>query len=225
MQHCINCNCKSYLFNFLTDEELEIINKNRFVVQFNTGELIFKQGTPNTHVISFTQGFAKLYIEGQYGKNAILRIIKPTEFISGGGLFVDNRHHYSVTALIPSKACFIKASIMKEMIDRNKIFAHKYMGELNKKLISSYDKLINNYEKNREGRIATILLYLKEEIFNTNPYPLTLSKQELSEFTGMSKESVFKIIKEFNDAGFIKNGGDTVEIVNYKSLHKIAMNG
>ena len=77
---CLTCSMKSPLFNFLTEEELELITRTKKRVFFKAGEIIVKQGVPMSHVISFNQGLAKVYIEGSNDRNFILQFIKPTQF-------------------------------------------------------------------------------------------------------------------------------------------------
>ena len=50
---------------------------------------------------------AKVYLEGDKGKNIIIKILKGGELVGGPGFKVDNRHHFSVTAITDAKACFI----------------------------------------------------------------------------------------------------------------------
>ena len=88
--HCIDCCRKSPIFELLRPKELKLIDDNRHEVVYNPGETIFKQGTACTHVLSFTSGLAKIHMAGLNGKNLIIRLIKPIEFITGAGLFTNN---------------------------------------------------------------------------------------------------------------------------------------
>ena len=56
---CSTCSLKLNIFKYLNDEELNIINKNRFEVQFRKNETIYKQGGPLTHVACLTNGKSK----------------------------------------------------------------------------------------------------------------------------------------------------------------------
>ena len=102
--NCRDCCCRSAIFANLTDSELELINSNRYEVAFRAGEIMFKQGTPFPHFLCVTEGLAKLYIEG-LGKNQILSLVKPVEYIFGPGVYFDNRHHYSAAAVEDSSEC------------------------------------------------------------------------------------------------------------------------
>ena len=94
--NCKSCSRRNNLFSCLTNEELEIVDQHRYELTFNKGEIIFKQGSPLTHVACITDGLAKLYIEGLNRRNLILSFAKPVTMIGGPGMFVDYRHHFSV---------------------------------------------------------------------------------------------------------------------------------
>jgi len=145
---CVDCNCKNSIFSALSSAELELINSNRFEVSFKAGEMMFKQGTPSPHFRCLTTGLAKLYIEG-YGKNLILSLVKPVEYILGPGIFVDNRHHYSASAVEDSTACLVDVITFKKMIRNNPDFADEFIRGLKelypKKKIKKKIKKINGY--------------------------------------------------------------------------------
>jgi CRP/FNR family transcriptional regulator len=85
--------------------------------------------------------------------------------------------------------------------------------------------LINLSNKYMPGRVADTLLYLKNNIFETNPYTFILSKQELADMSGMTKESFIRSLKEFEDSGLIRQTRNTIEILKENELTEISRNG
>lgn len=223
--HCITCGKKSPIFEFLTEEELHLINDHRYEVVYKPGEIIFKLGTPCTHVLSFTSGLAKIHLEGDDGKNLIIRFVKPVEFVAGAGIFVNNRHHYTMTAIDKSYVCFIEKETFLEVLSSNKKFSEEFIKQTQQDLIHSFQKLINLNQKHSQGKIAEALLYLSKEIYNSNPFELSITKLELAELAGMSKEGVFKILKEFNKEKIILTQGTDIEILNLDLLSIISRKG
>jgi len=86
---CLTCTRRSSMFNFLSREELQIVRENRITIHYKTGEIIQKQGTFMSHVISVNAGLVKLYLEGDDNSHTILRIVTPTNFIGGPGVYFD----------------------------------------------------------------------------------------------------------------------------------------
>jgi len=224
-KNCRDCKFRSPLFNLLSDNELDLIDQKRFEVRFRAGETIRKQGTYLSHVISLNAGLAKLYLEGIDNRNVILRIISPTNFIGGPGLYVDQRHHYSVTALVDSVACFIEREVFKEIIHLNKNFAAEFIKDLSNNTLTTYNRLINLTQKQIPGRMADALVYLSDEIFKSKSFKLLLSKQDLADLSGMSKDSAVKGLRSFKEEGIIDMNKDLIEILDYETLKKISKIG
>ena len=111
---CKDCLKRCDMFRHLTDDELDYINKHRYEAKFKAGEVIFKQGSPTAHVVSFSTGLAKLYIEASTSRDVIIAIVQPTSLIGGPGLYLDARHKYSLSALTDALVCFIDANPFRE---------------------------------------------------------------------------------------------------------------
>lgn len=224
-RHCSDCNLKLSLFKHLTEAELDIVNKNRQEVIFEPGETIFKQGAPMTHIICLTSGLAKVYMEGIDKKNLLLKIIKPTEMIGGPGLFTDNLQHYSVVTLRRTMACYIDMYAFKELLVQNKEFLISFIQHINLQSIRMFDKLLNLTQKQMPGRIADLIIYLSKSVYEKDKFELELSRQDIADFTAMTKESAIRVLKEFKDSGIINLEGNRLEIINLATLEQISRTG
>lgn len=223
--NCKNCNKRNNIFSLLTNEELEEINKRRYELTFNKGEIIFKQGSPLTHVACITDGLAKLYIEGLNKRNLILSFAKPVTIIGGPGLFVDYKHHFSVAAVEETTACLIDTKVVEEMIERNHLFACDILRSSNLTNINNFSKFINLTQKQMHGRIADAFIFLMDEIYGRNPFILSISRQDIADLTAMSKENVIRVMKVFKDQELIRVEGNLIEVLNKKELIRIGATG
>jgi len=222
---CKNCKKRNNIFSLLTDEELELVDKNRYELTFNKGEIIFKQGSPLTHVACITDGLAKIYIEGLNKRNLILSFAKPVQMIGGPGMFVDYKHHFSVAAVEETTACLVDTKVVEGLFEQNKVFACDLLKRTNQVSIDSFKKFINLTQKQMHGRIADAFIFLTDEIYGRNPFLLSLSRQDLADLTAMSKENVIRVIKTFKDQGYLKVEGNLVEILDKKELIRIGETG
>jgi CRP/FNR family transcriptional regulator len=208
----------------LSTTELELINDNRYEVSFKAGEMMFKQGTPSPHFLCLTSGLAKVYIEG-YGKNLILSLVKPVEYILGPGIYVDNRHHYSASAVEDSTACMVDANTFKLIMRDNPDFAYEFIRRISIMTIFNFEQFISLTQKQMNGRIADALFYLSDQIYGSNPFEMTISRQDLADLSGMSKESAIRILKEFKDERILTVNGNILHILNPQQLKKISETG
>lgn len=224
-KNCEECNHKSPLFSLLSPAETEILNEDRFEVQFKTGETIAKQGTILTHLISLTSGHVKIYIEGINDRNLLLNLYGPFSILGGPGMFLDQRHHYSITALEPSSVCFINVESFKKVINLNPLFTAKFLEHLNSKQVMLYNKLISLTQKQMHGKIADALIYLSEKIYNNLEFELTISRQDLADMTAMSKDSAIRILKELEKDEIIVINGRKISIPGMELLKEISAKG
>jgi len=213
------------LFTELTDGELEIINDKRFEVHFNAGENIIKQGTVASNLVYLTSGLAKQYIEGYDHRNLILEIIKPWAVFGGTGIYVDMRYHYSVTALEEVTTCFIDIVNFKKLIRLNPDFAERFMNYCGTCSTKTFEHLVGITQKQMHGRIADVLIYLSEKVHNKLEFDITLSRQDIAEFSGMSKDSAIRIIKEFENEGIVQASGKNININKMELLKEISIKG
>jgi CRP/FNR family transcriptional regulator, polysaccharide utilization system transcription regulator len=212
----------SQLFSLLNQEELQLVNANKIHVRFKAGETIKKQGTFMSHVLSVNSGLAKLYLEGIEGRPAILRIVKPTNFIGGPGIYYDQRHHFSITALLESSVCFIDLQVFKKVLSGNTLFAEEFLKDFSRDVLTVYNRLIFLTQKQMPGRMADALLYLHDEIFGQPRFPMVLSRFELSELSAMSRESAVKLLRDFQKEDLIRISDHEMEILDIESLRKIS---
>jgi CRP/FNR family transcriptional regulator, polysaccharide utilization system transcription regulator len=224
-RNCRDCPFKSKLFNLLTDEELKIVHENKHTVQYKTGETIIKQGTNMSHVLSVNTGLAKLYLEGPDNRNSIIRIVKPTSFVGGAGMYLDQFHHFTLTALMETRVCFIRIDTFKQLIISNQLFHEEYMRDFSRNVLEVYGRLLVLTQKQMSGRMADTLIYLFNEVFQSSKFTLFLSKSDLADLSGMSKESAIKVLREFQKDGIIDLNINEIELLDPASLQKISKLG
>jgi len=218
---CRHCFRKNVLFELLTDDELETLNENRTEVSFKKGEIIYKQGSPLSHIVIISEGLGKNYIEGPRGKNLIISIVKPYEICGGPGMYVDMRHHSTLMALVDTKACFIDVNIFKDVIRLNSIFAEEFIKKFSERNLHTFGQFVTLTQKNMEGRIAEALLYLKNNVFKNGSIK-HISKQEIADLTGLTKESTIRVMKDFKSELVIDEKNREIEILDEKVLQKYA---
>jgi CRP/FNR family transcriptional regulator, polysaccharide utilization system transcription regulator len=222
---CQGCQSMSPLFCLLNQEELKLVDENKIHVRFNAGETIRKQGTYMSHVLSINDGLAKVYLEGIEGRSAILRVVKPTNFVGGPGIYFDQMHHYSITALHDTSVCFIDLKVFKQILKGNHMFAEEFLKDLSREVIKVYNRLIHLTQKQMPGRMADALLYLRDDIFKQDKFLMVLTRSDLAELSAMSKESAVKILRDFQKDGLIRISEKEMEILDYENLVRISRIG
>jgi CRP/FNR family transcriptional regulator len=222
---CLNCSKRSVLFDVLTADELQLMDRNKTSVFYREGETIRKQGAVFTHVIAVNGGLAKVYLESQKSNNLLLSLLSPPSFIGGPGMFTDKKHHFTVVAITEVSVCFIDMKTFIKLLHSNDHFMEEYMKHLSTITLNIYNRLLNLTQKQMSGRLADALLYLSEEVYKARSFELSISSKDLAELSGMSKDNVVRNMKNFQELGYIQNSGKHLEIINPAKLISLSQNG
>ncbi len=69
------------------------------------------------------------------------------------------------------------------------------------------------------------MLCLANRVFKSDKFCLPLSRSDLADLTGLSIESVLRIMKDFKNEGLIETKGKNIKILNEEQLDKISRFG
>lgn len=221
---CKICSCenKPSLFKNLSKKDFEEIHSERKEIYFNAGDVIFKQGTALTHFACFQKGLAKVYFERPEGSNILINFGTPGRLCGSMGLYTDNVHHVTVQALTDVKTCLIAVKNLESVLGRSQEMAIEMIMLKNKNIINLTNKLANLTYKSMAGRVADVLLYLREEIYKTDNFTLNIGRQDLADLAAMTKESFIRTLKELKEANIIKANRTYLEILDLNGLRKIS---
>lgn len=225
VNNCENCVAAWKNFKNLSKSEIALLNENRYEATFKPGEIILKQGSPASNAVFLATGMAKIYIEGLNGKNFILGIGQPAGLIVGPGASTHSRYTYSVSALTVVQACFISFEIINQLIRQNAQFAFGMIEDLTIKSYALRDKLISLTQKRMPGRLAEAMLFFADGVYKSDEFDIILSRLELGEMTNMAKESVVRILKEFETSGVINTDCSKIKILDKEKLRLISERG
>jgi CRP/FNR family transcriptional regulator len=222
--HCMKAPKDTPLFRRLTEEELEILNKNRIQLSFKKGEIINKQGAFASNIFFILKGIAKTYIE-KGNKNLIISIQPAGSLIGLPSLSVDNVFHHSTKALVDTEINSYDINVIKNLMHQNPLFASEITDIINNNMVMLYDRFFSLTQKQLHGRLADILLCLSHKIYKSLDFELCMSRKDLAELTGMSTESAIRILKDFKDDKIIDITGKRLKILELEKMKRISATG
>jgi CRP/FNR family transcriptional regulator len=223
-----DCNCCSNSFSgfkSLTSNELLLFKESKCKVEFSKGETLIKQGTPCTSLVCLKKGYAKLHMEGIDGKTILLQVLKAGDFIVSPGVFNDNLNHFTITALTNCETCLITRESFEQTFGSNQQFAQHVLKQNHLTTSFLHNQLIKLSFKKMVGRVADTLLYLSNDIYDARSFHTTLSRQDLADLSGVSKESFIRIMKDFKESGIVDIDGNNINILSISLLQNISRIG
>ena len=223
---CINCTLKSNAVSILDRNELGLLEEGCSKLLFKNGELIFKEGAPASHITYVRSGFIKMIKRGIGGKDFILGVSKKGTYIGIQNLNrKSGKNYFSAIAVTDSELCFIEIDVFERLLKKNGNFAAEVIATICNDEMNYFERLVNNVQQQLPGRLANTLSYFRNQVYNTNPFHLNLSRIELASLIGTSRESVSRILKEFHDEKIIRMSGREIMILNESKLEEIKQKG
>jgi CRP-like cAMP-binding protein len=210
---------------FISDKEFDKLEKTSVKLNFKKGETILKQGGLPTHVVYLEKGIVKFNYENESNKNLILTIVSAPKILGGANLFYKDNNLFSFIAVEDCEVVLIDAKALEEVLVDNSRFAmmmFQVASEMFKKSVMNFISLAH---KQKEGRIADILLYLAAEVYHNTSFMLSLTRKEVAEFAGCSTENVIMTLSKWQTEKIILIEGKNIEIKDLDKLKYISKIG
>ncbi len=200
-------------FQLLTDDQKELIQNNSNVVRYNRKDTVFLQNTRTSHIMLVILGMVKIYKEGRNERTVLLKIATSGGYIGLMSVMGDQLHQYSAAAVDDSEICFIDINAFRNVLIENGKFSLQLMSLISKDGLYIFNRLMNQTHKQLPGRIAEVLMYFAGEIYQDSTFSFPLTRRELAELAGTTKESFIRTLTEFKNDKIIRLDGSHVEII------------
>lgn len=222
---CNKCHIKCVAARNLDTTQIAVMEHNSAQVTFKKGEIIFKQDALSLNVAFLKEGLAKIHMHGP-AHEKIIKIVKAPCYLGIPTTIGDKINQYSATALLDNTtACFIDVNLFRNFIISNGAFAYEIILDLCQNELSDYQRYVNQSQKQVPGLVAETLVCLAEKIFESNSFSLPLTRSELGDLVGASRENISRVLTDFSNAGIIRINAKEIEILDLKKLEAIRQKG
>lgn len=209
-------------YELLTDSEKALLDNNSVSLSFKKGETVCKLGAFASHVYFLEEGLVKVYLE-EKKNNLILTLSTKNSLLGLASLYDgNNKFPYSIATYTNSTVRMIDIQIFRQLLKQNSDFAYRIINLLNESTAQIYGRFFSLTQKQLHGRLADILLCLSNRIFKSTSFNLPLSRADLGDLTGMSTESVIRMMRDFKDDGLINMDCKKIELLDIGRLERIS---
>ncbi len=222
---CEGCELRSLFFESVETSVIDRICEIKIEKNYKKGDIIAKEGNEIIDFIYLKSGIVKLHRTLSNKKDQIINITKLFDFISLFSVFSETHYNYSVSAIENSVTCNIKLDEIRKLILENGNFALELIRKMSKNTDRIILQSLELKQRNLNGRVAFILLYFAQNIYNNLVFDLPVSRKEIGEYINMSTENVIRTFSEFRKDKIINIFGKTIEIVDLKNLEQISQLG
>jgi CRP/FNR family cyclic AMP-dependent transcriptional regulator len=189
---------------------LDSAGLGRKVAKFRAKETIITQGDPAKQVMYIQEGGVKLTVVNESGKEAVVAILGPWDFLGEGSLAGQSNYFVTATAISPMSVLVIERAEMIRALHEEHEFSDRFIAYMLARNIRVEADLIDQLFNSSEKRLArTLLLVARYGAPGHARKALPKVSQEmLAEMVGTTRSRVNFFMNKFRKLGFIEYNGE-----------------
>ena len=218
----------SELWEYLTPEEREHLNKNFIVKHYKKNEMIYSESDTPHDLLCLVGGKVKIFRKGTGGRSQIVRIIKAVEYFGYRALLAEGPYVTNAMSIENSIIYAIPGQIFISLLKQNHELAFFFIKALATDLGISDSRSVNLTQKHIRGRLAESLLFLKDTYgyeHDSATISIYLSRDDLANFSNMIASNVTRTLRSFANDKIITVDGRKIKIIDEEKLKGIAKFG
>jgi CRP-like cAMP-binding protein len=207
------------IFSSLSHKEKQEVMSITTSKTFEKNEMIYMAGESEGNLYVLHAGRVKISRLSPNGKEQVIRVAGPGEFIGELSLLRSSPQTDNGQATETTTMCIIEGEKLKELMKKYPSIALKVMETLSERL----EKAENLIEKINNGTVEQRLAYSLLEIAGSgNEVFLNMTKGDFASRIGMSQETLSRKLALFQESGLIRlRGHRKIIIKDRKGLQEI----
>jgi CRP/FNR family cyclic AMP-dependent transcriptional regulator len=189
---------------------LDSAGLGRKVAKFGRKETVFTQGDPAIQVMYIQEGGAKLTVVNKNGKEAVVAVLGPGDFLGEGCLAGQTNYLVTATTISPTSVLVIERAEMIRALHEEHAFSDRFIAYMLGRNIRVEADLIDQLFNSSEKRLARTLLLLARYGTPGHPHKALpkVSQEMLAEMVGTTRSRVNFFMNKFKKLGFIQYNGE-----------------
>jgi CRP-like cAMP-binding protein len=200
------------LFAMLTPAQAELLADAVAKRRFKRGQLIVEQGKKSDALYIILSGRARVLMTDRKSREVILATLQPGDYIGEMSMIDNQPHSATVEAEIQTDVLVLGRKEFTRCLPENATMAYAVMQGLVRRLRHADQKIGSLALMGVYGRVANVLLESAVPDDGRLIIREKLSRQDIAKMVGASREMVSRVMKDFEEQGFIQtlDGGAIV---------------
>ncbi|MDO8999993.1 MAG: Crp/Fnr family transcriptional regulator [Bacteroidota bacterium] len=219
MLNCASCVLfEKCIASSLKGNELLEFEKIIYFKAFKEGEILYRENQKSNELYIIKKGSISLEHLNHDSQPIIMRIANSGEFL---GLEVNSQNNHYLTAIFlkDSKICVVPKSFVEKISKCNQLVPSKLVAELLRIQEKIYKHFLIMISGNSEAKLAQALISLGK-----TDGVVSVTKEKIALMTGLTRETVSRILSRLNSRKIIQTLPRSVNILNSDELLKIISN-
>lgn len=196
------------LFAVLTEAQAWSISQSIVKRRYKRGENIVEQGSKSNALFIILSGRARVISVDAKGREVILAVLHPGDYIGEMSLIDGEAHSATVQTEVQTDVMMLGRVAFLQCLPENTSMSFAIMRGLAMRLRKADRKIESLALMDVYGRVARALTELADTIGDERIIRNKLSRQDLAKMVGASREMVSRVMKDFEQQGFVTERED-----------------
>jgi CRP/FNR family cyclic AMP-dependent transcriptional regulator len=186
------------------------VGEGRKIVDYSKNQVVFSQAERADAIFYIQKGKVKLTVVSNAGKEAVIAILGPGDFLGEGSLAGRPVRMATATAMSDCSIVRLEKAAMIRVLHEEPAFSEMFLAYVLSRNMRIEEDLVDQLFNSSEKRLARVLLLLANFGKEAKPEPLIakISQETLAEMIGTTRSRVSFFMNKFRKMGFIEyNGG------------------
>ena len=192
------------LFAMLTPAQAELLADAVAKHRFKRGQVIVEQGKKSDALYIILSGRARVLMTDRKSREVILATLQPGDYIGEMSMIDNQPHSATVEAEIQTDVLVLGRKDFTRCLPENATMAYAVMQGLVRRLRHADQKIGSLALMGVYGRVANVLLESAVADDGRLMIRDKLSRQDIAKMVGASREMVSRVMKDFEEQGFIQ---------------------
>jgi len=173
------------------------------------GEVIVEKGKNSRALFIILSGRARVLLADRRGREVILDVLGPGDYIGEISLLDNKSHSATVQAEVQCDLLVLGQQDFNQCLDNNHAMARSIIKGLVQRLRNADEKIGSLALMDVYGRVAKALVSMSEPAGNrTMEIKAKTTRQDIAKMVGASREMVSRVMRDFEEQGFITTSED-----------------
>jgi CRP/FNR family transcriptional regulator, cyclic AMP receptor protein len=181
----------------------------RDISKHSKKEVIFAQGDDADAVFYIKKGKVKVAVISEQGKEAVVALLGPNEFVGEGCLIGQPKRLATASAMTECETMRVEKAEIQRVIHDEPAFSEMFVSHILTRNARVEEDLVDQLFNSTEKRLARVLLLLANFGKEGRPEPILakISQETLAEMIGTTRSRVSHFMNKFRQLGFIDYNG------------------
>jgi CRP-like cAMP-binding protein len=213
------------IFSELNDSTIEQISKIGLRKTFKKDSVVLFEHETGSALFVIVEGKVKISRVSEDGREVILTILNDSDFFGEMAILDGMSRSANVTAMEDSELFIIQRNDFITLLQTHPEISIALLKELTQRMRAADLKIKSLSLKDAEGKVATVILQLADDIGKIKNGTVEIEKlplqHDLANMAGTSRETISRTLHSFVKKQLIELKGSKLKIINYEKFKEL----